>query len=299
MPPVPSAAATRATMLPAGTFAGQVALVTGGATGLGYAMAGALSRLGATVAIASRKAPKLEAAAGAIHKETGGRVIPLECDVRDPRGVAAAMDRLLDAAGLPHIVINNAAGNFLAPSERLTPKGFSAVVDTVLNGSANVTLDLAKRCIPERHPAVFLYTSTTYAATGSGFVLPSACAKAGVECLVKSLAAEWGKHGLRFVGVAPGAIYTEGAFSRLDPTGEFAAKLVERIPAGRLGRPAEIADLVSYLVSPYANWISGEIVALDGGERALNAGQFNLLRQLTHAQWDAIEAMTRPGRDHA
>ena len=124
-------------------------------------------------------------------------------------------------------------------------------------------------------------------------MLPSACAKAGVECLVKSLSAEWGKHGMRFVGIAPGAIYTEGAFSRLDPTGQFAATLTKRIPVGRMGDVAEIANLATYLCSPYAAWLSGEIITLDGGEKTQNAGMFNSLRHLTPDQWENIESLTR------
>ena len=210
-----------APMLPAGAFAGKVALVTGGGTGLGKAMATQLSRLGATVAISSRRRDVLEATAAEISAATGGRVLALPADVRDPEAVRAAVDALVREAGLPHVIINNAAGNFISPFERLTPNGFRTIVDIVLNGTANVTLEVGKRLIAAKQGAAFLAITTTYADTGSAFVAPSAAAKAGVATLTRSLAAEWGRHGIRLVGIAPGPIETEGAFSRLDPTGRF------------------------------------------------------------------------------
>ena len=208
-------------MLPAGTFAGKVAFVTGGGTGLGRAMAAQLSALGATVAISSRRRDVLERAAAEISAATGGRVLALPADVRDADAVRAAVDACVAAAGLPDIVINNAAGNFISPFERLTPNGFKTIVDIVLNGTANVTLDIGKRLIAAGKGAAFLAITTTYAGSGSAFVAPSAAAKAGVATLTRSLAAEWGRHGIRLVGIAPGPIETEGAFSRLDPTGQF------------------------------------------------------------------------------
>jgi len=158
---------------------------------------------------------------------------------------------------------------------------------------SQVTLDVARRMRDAGKGGVFLYTTTTYASTGSGYVLPSACAKAGVECMIKSLGAEWGRHGMRFVGIAPGPIKTEGAFSRLDPTGRFETAMLDMIPANRAGEVDEIANLAAYLCSDYASWVSGTIVTLDGGETASNAGEFNQLRQVKDAEWDMMEAMIR------
>merc|ERR550514_1219955 len=203
------------------------------------------------------------------------------------------MDTLVREVGLPNVVINNAAGNFISPSERLSANAFFTIVDTVLNGSAYVTLDLAKRMQAEGVGGTFLYTTTTYASTGSGYVLPSACAKAGIECLVKSLAAEWGRHGLRFVGIAPGPIPTKGAFSRLDPSGRFEKAMLDMIPANRTGEVDEIANLAAYLTSDYASWVSGTIITLDGGETAHNSGEFNGLKVVTPQEWDLMEAMIR------
>jgi 2,4-dienoyl-CoA reductase len=284
-----------APMLPAGTFAGQVAFVTGGGTGLGRAMATALSRLGATVAISSRRRDVLEAAAAAISAETGGRVLALPADVRDAEAVRGAVDACVAQAGLPTVVINNAAGNFISPFERLTPNGFKTIVDIVLNGTANVTLEVGRRLIAARRGAAFLAITTTYADSGSAFVAPSAAAKAGVATLTRSLAAEWGRHGIRLVGIAPGPIETEGAFSRLDPTGQFKSAMIERSPSQRLGTPEELANLATYLVSPYASWVSGTIITFDGGETVGLSGEFNALSVVSEKQWDQLEAMIRAG----
>ena len=280
-------------MLPAGAFAGKVALVTGGGTGLGRGMATMLSHLGATVAISSRKLDVLEKTAAEITAETGNPVHAIACNVRDGAMVVEAMDELVAKVGLPDVVINNAAGNFIAPSSRLSPNAFFTIIDTVLNGSAYVTLDLAKRLRDAGRGGVFLYTTTTYASTGSGYVLPSACAKAGVECMIKSLGAEWGRDGFRFVGIAPGPIPTKGAFSRLDPSGRFETEMLKQIPANRTGEIAEIANLAAYLASDYASWISGTIITLDGGEVASNSGEFNQLRQVKEAEWDMMEQIIR------
>lgn len=280
-------------MLPPGTFEGKVALVTGGGTGLGFATARQLSRLGATVAIMSRKQDVLDAAAKAITAETGKRVLAVASDVRDADGVKAAVDKVVAEAGVPDICMNNAAGNFISPFERLTPNGFKTIVDIVLNGTAITTLDVGKRMIEAGKGGVFLQITTLYAETGSGFVVPSAAAKAGVAAMTKSLAAEWGRHGIRFVGIAPGPIETKGAFSRLDPSGQFKDMMIERSPSKRLGMPEELANLATYMVSPYASWLNGEIINFDGGENVALSGEFNELRRVTDEQWDMLEAMIR------
>ena len=276
-----------APMLPPGTFAGRVALVTGGGTGLGRAMTLQLSRLGATVGILSRRAEVLQATAREITAETGNAVVPLPGDVRDAAAVAGALDALQRAAGAPPtLVVNNAAGNFISPYEHLSPNAIKSILDIVLLGTAHVTLEAGRRMIAAGGGGVFLNITTTYAPDGSGYVAPSAMAKAGVHALTGSLAAEWGaKHGIRFVGLAPGPIETEGAFSRLDPTGKFKGLLTDRLPAQRLGEPGELANLATYLLSDYASWMSGATVTLDGGEKAAMGGEFNALSAVTEEQW--------------
>lgn len=280
-------------MLPKESFKGKTAFITGGGTGLGKGMTTMLSQLGAQVVITSRKLPVLEKTAEEISGMTGNKVLAVAADVRDPESVKAAADRCEQEFGLPDIVINNAAGNFISPTERLSPNAWRTVVDIVLNGTAIVTLELGKRLIKANQGASFLSITTIYTASGSGFVTPSAAAKTGVEGLTKSLAAEWGRYGMRFNCIAPGPIETKGAFSRLDPAGQFKDKLIDILPVGRLGDPSEIANLACYMVSDYASWMSGSVIRFDGGEYVMRAGEFNDLRVITNEQWDQLEAMIR------
>ncbi|XP_036066780.1 2,4-dienoyl-CoA reductase, mitochondrial isoform X1 [Oryzias melastigma] len=280
-------------MLPAGSFSNKVAFITGGGTGLGKAMTTVLSQLGAQCVIASRKLEVLQKTATEISSLTGKEVHAVQCDVRDPKAVSDCVNQIEALAGLPDVIINNAAGNFVCPTERLSPNGWKSITDIVLNGTAFVTLELGKRLIQNQKGASFLAITTIYAETGSGFVVPSASAKAGVEALYKSLAAEWGRYGHRFNIIQPGPIKTKGAFSRLDPTGAFEKNMIHRIPTGRLGRPAELANLAAYLSSDYASWISGAVVRFDGGELVSMAGEFNELRRVTPDQWKMMEAMIR------
>lgn len=280
-------------MLPAGTFIGKVAYVTGGGTGLGKGMAKILSTLGASVVIASRKLGVLEETASEITKESGNKVLPLAVDVRDPESIAKSVDTTIQEFGLPNIIINNAAGNFISPTERLSPNAFRTVVDIVLNGTANVTLDIGKRLIKENQGASFLSITTWYADLGSGFVVPSACAKAGVDAMTKSLSSEWGRYGIRMNTIAPGPFPTDGAWSRLDPSGEGKAITIDRLPVARLGEIEELANLASYVVSDYANFLNGEIITFDGGERRGTSGMFNQLKKVRNEQWDMLEQIIR------
>lgn len=280
-------------MLPPETFKNRAAFITGGGTGLGRAMTTALSSLGASCVIASRKLDVLQKTAEEITAQTGNKVHAVQCDVRDPQAVAQCIDRMEELTGLPDVVINNAAGNFVSPSEKLSPNGWKTIVDIVLNGTAFVTLDMGKRLIQNKRGASFLAITTIYAESGSGFVVPSASAKAGVEALYKSLASEWGRYGLRFNIIQPGPIKTKGAFSRLDPTGVFEKSMIDRIPVGRLGKPSEISNLALFMSSDYASWMSGAVVRLDGGEYVSMAGEFNELRRVTSEQWNMMEAMIR------
>ncbi|XP_051683001.2 2,4-dienoyl-CoA reductase [(3E)-enoyl-CoA-producing], mitochondrial [Oryctolagus cuniculus] len=207
--------------------------------------------------------------------------------------VQNAVSELIKVAGHPNIVINNAAGNFISPSERLSPNAWKTISDIVLNGTVYVTLEIGKQLIKAQKGAAFLAITTIYAETGSGFVVPSASSKAGVEAMHKSLAAEWGKYGMRFNVIQPGPIKTKGAFSRMDPTGAFEKDMIERIPCGRLGTAEELANLAVFLCSDYASWINGAVIRFDGGEEVLISGEFNSLRKVTKEQWDTIEGLIR------
>jgi len=283
-------------MLPKGTFAGKIALITGGGTGLGKSMALMLGTLGASVAILGRRLNVLQETAKELQAKTGNRVFACSADVRDPNAVKDAIDKVEKELGLPTIIVNNAAGNFISPTERLSPNAFKTIIDIVLNGTANVTLDIGKRLIAAEKGAAFLSITTTYTYRGSAFVVPSAAAKAGVENLNRSLASEWGKYGIRLNNLAPGPIDTgrdSGAWSRLDPTGMFAEGAVEKLPVGRLGDPEEVSNLACYLLSDYSSFMTGETVVLDGGEIGFGAGEFNDLVRIPKEQWDAMEKMIR------
>jgi len=295
-------------MLPPGTFKGQIALVTGGGTGLGKGIASKLSNLGAHVVICSRKFEVVQKTAEELTKATNNKVLPLQTDVRDAASVTAAIDSIVkEFGGVPTLVVNNAAGNFVAPFERLTPNGFKTIIDIVLNGTANVTLEVGKRLIKEKKGGSFLSISTTYADTGSAFVVPSASAKAGVDAFTKSLSAEWNRYGIRLNGIAPGPIETKGAFSRLLPhvytkkenqTPEETAAMESKIRGEwmadvRIGHPEELANLATYILSDYASWMTGTIVLFDGGSTRLDGGMFNRLLKLKQHDWDAVEAQIR------
>ena len=239
--------ALKETMLPRDTFNGKVVFISGGGTGLGKGMATKFSDLGAKVVIASRRLNVLEAAAKDIMEKTGNEVVPIQCDIRDSIAVSAAVDQCVDKVGLPNVVVNNAAGNFISPTERLSANAFKTIIDIVLNGTVNLTLDVGKRMIKEETGGVFLAITTHYTFEGSAYVVPSACAKSGVEAMMKSLGVEWGRKGIRMNCIAPGPIFTEGAFSRLDPSGQFAAEAINNLPTGRLGEIEEIANLATYL----------------------------------------------------
>lgn len=270
-----------------GLLRGKRAWITGGGTGLGRAMAERFAALGAAVGLTGRREEPLEDTARAIRDAGGTAAVAGGCDVRDPEAVDRAFDRIREDLGGVDVLVNNAAGNFLCPSEDLSPNAFAAVVGIVLNGTFHCTRAAARHWIDAGTPGAILNIATTYAWTGSAFVLPSACAKAGVVAMTRSLAVEWGRHGIRVNAIAPGPIPTEGAFSRLMPDPSIAEERERHIPAGRFGRPGELADLAAYLVSDAAEWIRGEVVTLDGGEWLRGAGEFSFL--LDHdVPWDRL-----------
>ena len=267
-------------------FSNKNVLITGGGSGLGKQMALDYSRLGANVMIVGRNEKKLANASSEIFSETQNKPRYSSLDVRNKDDVTNLAANMEMRYGVPDIVINNAAGNFINKSELISENGWSSIIDIVLKGTVNITTEFGKRLINNSKPGVFINISTTYAQTGSSFVVPSAVAKAGCNNLTRSLASEWGKYGIRLLSVAPGPIYTEGAFNRLDPTNEFTKIAEKRLPLGRLGDKQEFSNFITFLTSNYCNWMTGEIINFDGGEVVGNAGEFNFLNHIEPEQLD-------------
>ncbi|HET8656810.1 MAG TPA: SDR family oxidoreductase [Longimicrobiaceae bacterium] len=260
-------------------LAGRVALITGGGSGLGLSMAKRFVALGARVAIVGRSAERLAEAAREIDP-AGERVLAHPADVREFEQVEAALGAAEQRLGPVDVLVNNAAGNFLAPTEELSPKGFDAVVRTVLHGSFHATLAVGRRMIERGAGGSILSIVTTYAWTGSAFVVPSAASKAGVLAMTRSLAVEWATYGIRLNAIAPGPFPTEGAWKALMPTPEVEAQARDRIPMGRFGEHAELANLAAFLVSDAAPFVNGECVTIDGGEWLAAGGEFNHFTRL-------------------
>lgn len=277
-------------MLKPDAFKGKTILITGGGTGLGRSIGKYLLQVGANLVISSRKKDVIDKTAAELMNETGGKVLAVACDIRKYDEVEKVIKAAEEEFGQLHGVLNNAAGNFISPTERLSHRAFDIVVDIVLRGTYYVTLAVGKNWIAKKQSGSFLNIVTTYAWTGSGYVVPSACGKAGVLALTRSLAVEWAKYGIRSNAIAPGPFPTEGAWSRLMP-GELVKKFdpAARIPLKRVGEHQELANLAAYLLSDYSAYVNGEVVTIDGGEWLRNGGEFSYLEELPKEMWDQLE----------
>lgn len=282
-------------MLRDGSLAGKVIIVTGGGSGLGKAMTSYFLELKAKVVITSRDLEKLQVTAKELEEKTGGEVLAVQCDVRSYEQVEAMLKSSIDRFGRVDGLLNNAAGNFISPTERLSSNAFDTIIDIVLKGTKNCTLACGKHWIAtKQQKATVLNIVTTYAWTGSAYVVPSATAKAGVLAMTRSLAVEWAKYGIRFNAIAPGPFPTKGAWDRLLPGNlkeEF--DMTKKIPLKRLGEHQELANLAAYLMSDFSSYINGEVVTIDGGEWLQGAGEFNMLEKVPQEMWDMLEMMIR------
>lgn len=274
---------------------GKIIVVTGGGSGLGKAMTKYFLELGANVAITSRDLDKLVNTAKELETETGGKCLALQCDVRHYDQVEKMLQEVLNTFGKVDVLLNNAAGNFISPTERLSANAFDTIIDIVLKGSKNCTLAFGKHWIDSKQESsTILNIVTTYAWTGSAYVVPSATAKAGVLAMTRSLAVEWAKYGIRSNAIAPGPFPTKGAWDRLLP-GDLAEKfdMAKKVPLKRVGDHQELANLAAYLVSDFSAYVNGEVITIDGGEWLKGAGQFNLLEQIPEEMWDMLEMMIK------
>ena len=282
-------------MLKEGSLDNHVIVVTGGGSGLGKAMTTYFLELGAKVVITSRNIEKLQAVKIELEEKTGGTVLPVQCDVRHYDEVEAMLKTTLDTFGKVDGLLNNAAGNFISPTERLSANAFDTIIDIVLKGTKNCTLAFGKHWIDvKQEKSTVLNIVTTYAWTGSAYVVPSATAKAGVLAMTRSLAVEWAKYGMRFNAIAPGPFPTKGAWDRLLP-GELRDKfdMKKKVPLGRVGVHQELANLAAYLMSDFSAYVNGEVITIDGGEWLKGAGEFNMLEEIPEEMWDMLEMMIR------
>jgi NAD(P)-dependent dehydrogenase (short-subunit alcohol dehydrogenase family) len=272
----------------------RVIVVTGGGTGLGKSMALRFAELGAKLVLTSRRQEVIDAAAGEVGQR-GAEALAVPCDIRQRDQVDAVVAAAVERFGTIDGLVNNAAGNFLCPSEELSPNGFQAVVDIVLNGTFHCTQAVGKQMIAQGTGGNVLSITTTYADNGSAFVLPSACAKAGVLVMMRSLAVEWARHSIRCNAIAPGPFPTEGAWSKLVPDMLADTLGANNIPAKRFGEHHELANLAAFLMSDAAPYLTGQQITIDGGT-SLMAGDFNMLTTMDPENVAQIMRAMRPSK---
>ena len=281
-------------MLKENSLENKVILVSGGGSGLGKSMVKYFLELGANVVITSRREELLIEVAKQFNSKHNSEVFPIACDVRKIDEVENVINESYKKFGKIDCLVNNAAGNFISPTERLSTRAFDAVIDIVLKGTINFTLTLGKKWIKDKSDGNVLNIVTSYSWTGSGYVVPSACAKAGVLSMTRSLAVEWAKYKIRSNAIAPGPFPTKGAWERLLP-GDLKEKFdpSKKVPVGRVGEHQELSNLAAYLLSDYSSYINGEVITIDGAEWLKGAGQFNHLEMITDEMWDMFEMMRK------
>jgi NAD(P)-dependent dehydrogenase (short-subunit alcohol dehydrogenase family) len=274
-------------MFQADLLAGDRILVTGGGTGLGKSMARRFLELGAEVAICGRRKSVLDETAAELMAETGGKVTTWELDIRNAEAVDNVVAQIWDDGPLTGLV-NNAAGNFVSRSEDLSPRGFDAVANIVLHGTFYVTNSVGKRWIAEGRKGSVLSIVATWVWTGSPFTTPSSMSKAGVAAMTKGLAQEWGPKGIRLNAIAPGPFPVEGSVARGSWGTAGGTLATDRIPMRRNGRHSEFAELAVFLISNECAYVTGEVIAIDGGQWLNGAGTFSRYANLNDQDWDLL-----------
>ena len=272
---------------------GKTIIITGGGTGLGKSMAVRFAELGANLVLTSRRQDVLDKTSAEIKEATCAKILTVAADIRSPEQVADMVAQSVSRFKKIDGLLNNAAGNFISPTEKLSENAFKTIVDIVLLGSFNCTLNAGREMIKSGGGNI-LSIVTTYAWTGSGYVVPSASAKAGVLAMTRSLAVEWAKYNIRSNAIAPGPFPTKGAWSRLVPPGlNVEKKMKERVPMNRFGEHEELANLAAYLMADGSAYINGDVITIDGGEWLKGAGQFNALDKVPQLAWKAMAAARR------
>ena len=272
---------------------GKTIIITGGGTGLGKSMAVRFAELGANLVLTSRRQDVLDETSAEIKQATGAKILTVAADIRSPEQVTDMVTQSVSRFKKIDGLLNNAAGNFISPTEKLSENAFKTIVDIVLLGSFNCTLNAGREMIKSGGGNI-LSIVTTYAWTGSGYVVPSASAKAGVLAMTRSLAVEWAKYNIRSNAIAPGPFPTKGAWSRLVPPGlNVEKKMKERVPMKRFGKHEELANLAAYLMADGSAYINGDVITIDGGEWLKGAGQFNALDKVPQLAWKAMAAARR------
>jgi NAD(P)-dependent dehydrogenase (short-subunit alcohol dehydrogenase family) len=285
-------------MFKPGLMKGERILVTGGGTGLGKEMAECFALLGAEVHIAGRRGGVVEEAAKDIATKHDASVYGHALDIRVPEAISEVLDTIWNGHGPLTGLVNNAAGNFISPTERLSPKAFDAIANIVFRGTFFTTLDCGKRWIAGGHKASVISILTTWVWNGSPFTVPSAMSKAGINAMTQSLAVEWGKYGIRFNAIAPGPFPTEGMSARLNPgSGGGAYSDMSANPMGRVGEMHELCNLATFLMAPGSAYTNGQTIAIDGAAYQATGGNFSALTKLPGEEWDRLASLIRATND--
>jgi len=275
---------------------GKRILVTGGGTGLGKEMASHYGQHGADLYICGRRENVLKDTATEIEDKYGVKVNYETLDIRASSDVESYIDRIFQEGPIDGLV-NNAAGNFISPTKDLSHKGFDAIANIVFHGTFYITHSVGKRWIEQKLKGSIISILTTWVWTGSPYVVPSAMSKSGLHAMTQSLAAEWGKYGIKVNAIAPGPFPTKGAWDRLNPGGDNDSDFMGSVPVGRLGEMNELQNLATFLMADGCDYLTGQTIAIDGAQYLTGGGTFSGLDKVSEEDWEQLRAMIRSSND--